>query len=48
MEGMPLPVREKGAGVPEVVEVRVRVAAWGPMADGMNWTPSQQLMQVPV
>jgi hypothetical protein len=28
------------------VEVRVRVAVWGPMAEGVNWTPNQQLAQV--
>src|ERR1700677_1991879 len=46
--GMPVPVRVKGAGLPEELEVRVRVAVCEPRADGMNWTPSQQLMQVPV
>ena len=34
-------------GVPEV-EVRVRVAVWGPVVEGVNWTPSQQLVQGPV
>src|SRR3984885_10288076 len=46
VQGMPLPVSEKGAGVPEVLEVRVRVAVWGPVCVGVNWTPSQQLAQV--
>ena len=31
-----------------VVEERVRVAVWRPVAEGVNWTPSQQLVQVPV
>src|SRR5437764_1178460 len=37
-----------GAGGEEVVEVRVRVAVWGPAVEGVNWTPSQQLVQGPV
>jgi hypothetical protein len=44
----PVPVSVKGEGVPEVLEVRVRVAVSGPMAEGLNWTPSQQLVQEPV
>src|SRR6202041_1904276 len=43
---MPVPVR--GDGVPEAEEVRVTVAAWVPGVDGVNCTPSQQLVQVPV
>ena len=38
----------EGEGVPEVVEVRVRVAVRGPAVEGVNWMPSQQLVQVPV
>ena len=41
-------MRVKGEGVPELVEVRVRVAVSGPIVDGVNWTPSQQLVQGPV
>jgi hypothetical protein len=48
LRAVPVPVRAKGEGVPEVLEVRVRVAVSGPMLDGVNWTPSQQLVQVPV
>ena len=47
-EGRPVPVRVKGEGVPEVVEVRVMVAVWGPAVEGVNCTPSQQLVQGPV
>ncbi len=48
VRGRPVPVRVKGDGVPEVVEVRVRVAVSGPAVEGVNWTPSQQLVQEPV
>ncbi len=48
VRGRPVPVSVKGEGVPEVVEVRVRVAVWGPVVEGVNWTPSQQLVQGPV
>jgi hypothetical protein len=48
VRGRPVPVRVKGEGVPEVVEDRVRVAVWGPAVEGVNWTPSQQLVQGPV
>jgi hypothetical protein len=48
VRGRPAPVRVKGEGVPDVVEERVRVAVWGPAVEGVNWTPSQQLVQGPV
>jgi hypothetical protein len=48
VRGRPVPVRVKGEGGPEVVEVRVRVAVWGPVVEGVNWTASQQLVQGPV
>src|SRR5215469_5404552 len=48
VSGRPVPVRVKGEGVPEVVEVRLRVADWEPGVEGVNWTPSQQLVQGPV
>jgi hypothetical protein len=48
VRGRPVPVRVKGEGVPEVVEERVSVAVWGPAVEGVNWTPSQQLVQGPV
>src|SRR5277367_1730937 len=48
VSGRPVPVRVKGEGVPEEVEVRVRVAVCGPVVEGVNWTPSQQLVQGPV
>src|SRR5258705_473510 len=48
VRGRPVPVRVKGEGVPEVVEERVRVAVRGPAMAGVNWTPSQQLVQGPV
>src|ERR1700733_8352585 len=44
----PVPVSVRGDGAPEVLEVRVRFAVSGPVAEGLNWTPSQQLMQGPV
>jgi hypothetical protein len=44
----PVPVRVRGEGVPEVLEVRMRVAVSGPVAEGLNCTPSQQLVQGPV
>src|SRR5277367_6409882 len=44
----PVPVRVSGAGVPEVLEESVTDAVWGPGAEGVNCTPSQQLVQVPV
>jgi len=48
VRGRPVPVRVKGEGVPEAMEVRVRVAVCGPGVDGVNSTPSQQLVQGPV
>jgi len=48
VRGRPVPVRVNGEGVPETVEVRVRVAVSGPAVEGVNWTPSQQLVQGPV
>jgi len=47
VRGRPVPVRVRGSGLP-VEEVRVRVAVSGPAAEGLNWTPSQQLVQGPV
>src|ERR1700753_1022802 len=44
----PVPVSVRDEGVPEVVEVRVRVAVLVPTLDGWNCTPSQQLVQGPV
>ena len=29
------------------LDERVRVAVRGPVVEGLNWMPSQQLMQVP-
>ena len=46
VRGRPVPVRVRGSGLPVVV--RVRVAVSGPAAEGLNWTPSQQLVQGPV
>ena len=37
----------EGVGAAGGVEVRVRVAVRGPVAEGLNWMPSQQLRQVP-
>ena len=34
--------------MPLGVEERVRVAVRGPVVEGLNWMPSQQLKQVPV
>jgi len=34
--------------LPPVEEVRVRVAVSREVVEGMNWRPSQQLVQVPV
>jgi hypothetical protein len=48
VSGRPVPVRVRGEGVPEEVEVRVRVAVCEPAVEGVNWTPSQQLVQGPV
>src|SRR5580692_7970049 len=36
VRGRPVPVRVKGACVPEVVEARMRVAVWRPMVEGVN------------
>jgi hypothetical protein len=44
----PVPVRVSGAGVPEVLEESVTDAVWGPGAEGVNCTPSQQLVHEPV
>ena len=48
VSGRPVPVRVRVWGLPVVVEERVRVAVRGPVAEGLNWMPSQQLVQVPV
>ena len=48
VRGRPVPVRVRGDGVPVLVEVRVRVAVWEPVVEGVNWTPSQQLVHGPV
>jgi hypothetical protein len=34
--------------LPEVPALRVRVAVRRPTAEGLNWMPSQQLVQGPV
>ncbi len=34
--------------MPVVPEERVKVAGRGPVAEGLNWMPSQQLVQGPV
>ncbi len=47
VRGRPVPVSVSGAGLPEV-EARVSVAVWEPAVEGMNWTPSQQLVQGPL
>ena len=44
----PVPVRVSGAGVPEVLDESVTDAVWGPGAEGVNCTPSQQLVHEPV